>query len=71
MANFSQNPVNYTISTSSNPAAGGTTSGGGTFQNGQSCTVTANANNGYTFINWTENGTQVSITASYPFTVSA
>ncbi len=61
---------NYTISTSSNPTAGGTTSGGGTFANGSSCTVTATANSGYTFTNWTENGTQVSTSASYTFTVS-
>ena len=62
--------TNYTISTSSNPTAGGSTSGGGTVISGSSKTVTATANTGYTFTNWTENGSQVSTSASYTFTVS-
>ena len=70
VANFTQNAVNYTISTSSNPSAGGTTSGNGTYQSGQSRTVTASANNGYTFSNWTENGSTVSTNTSYTFTLS-
>ncbi|MCL6103532.1 MAG: T9SS type A sorting domain-containing protein [Bacteroidetes bacterium] len=70
VANFSQNQVNYTITTSSSPTAGGTTSGGGTYASGQSRTVTATANSGYTFTNWTENGSQVSANASYTFTLS-
>ena len=70
VANFTQNPVNYSISTLSNPSAGGTTNGGGTYQSGQSLTVIASANNGYTFTNWTENSSQVSTNASYTFTVS-
>ena len=61
---------NYTISVSANPTNGGTVTGGGTFQQGQSCTVSATANNGYTFTNWTENGTVVSTNASYTFTVT-
>ena len=68
VANFQQ--VNYTITTSSSPANGGTTSGGGSFAQGASCTVHATANNGYTFVNWTENGTQVSTSANYTFTVN-
>ncbi|MBO6024426.1 MAG: peptidase C25, partial [Bacteroidales bacterium] len=50
----------YTINVSANPTAGGNVGGGGTYTQGQSCTVTASANNGYTFVNWTENGQQVS-----------
>ena len=61
---------NYTISVSANPTNGGTVTGGGTFQQGQSCTVSATANNGYTFTKWTENGTVVSTNASYTFTVT-
>ncbi len=60
----------YTISVSANPTNGGTVSGGGTYQQGQSCTVTATAATGYTFLRWTENGSQVSTNASYTFTVS-
>jgi uncharacterized repeat protein (TIGR02543 family) len=61
---------NYTVSVSANPANGGTATGGGSFQQGQSCTVRATANTGYTFVNWTENGNQVSAIANYTFTVN-
>ncbi len=60
----------YTIAVSANPSSGGTVSGGGTYQQGQNCTVTATANTGYAFLKWTENGTQVSTNANYTFTVS-
>jgi hypothetical protein len=62
--------IPYTVTLSSNPTAGGTTSGGGPFNSGSSVTVTATANAGYTFANWTENGTAVSTNASYTFTIS-
>lgn len=52
-----------------NPPSGGTATGGGTFSFGQRCTVTATANEGYAFTQWTENGNQVSTEASYTFTV--
>ena len=68
MANFSKN--SYTISTSASPAEGGTTTGGGTYQHGASVTVTATTSAGYEFVNWTENGSPVSTSASYPFTVT-
>ena len=71
MAHFqAQNSNSYTISTTSNPSSGGTVNGGGSYQQGQSCTVTATANSGYTFTNWTENGNVVSTNASYSFTVN-
>ena len=58
------------IELSSNPENGGTVSGGGLFTVGSLCTVTAVANSGYTFVNWTENGNQVSTDASYTFNVT-
>ena len=61
---------NYTVSVSANSNNGGTATGGGSFQQGQSCTVRATANTGYTFVNWTENGNQVSANANYTFTVN-
>ena len=67
VANFTLNT--YTIATAANPAAGGTVSGAGEYNHGESCTVTATANTGYTFSNWTENGTVVSTNSSYTFTV--
>lgn len=60
----------YTIGVSANPAEGGMVSGGGTYDEGSTCTVTATANSGYTFANWTENDTVVSSNASYSFTVT-
>ena len=67
VANFTENT--YTVTVSANPSNGGTATGGGTFTYGQSCTVTATANTGYTFTNWTENGNVVSSNASYTFNV--
>ena len=64
------NVPSYTITTSSNPSNGGTTSGGGTFEYGQSCTIHATAATGFNFVNWTKNGTQVSTNANYTFTVT-
>ena len=61
----------YNISVSANPAAGGTVSGGGTYNQGQSCTVSASANSGYTFTNWTENGSVVSTNPTYSFSVNS
>ena len=60
----------YTISVSANPASGGTVSGGGSYQSGTSATVNATANSDFSFVNWTENGSQVSTTTSYTFTVN-
>jgi hypothetical protein len=61
----------YTITTSSSPSNGGTTTGGGTFPAGSSRTVTATANSGYSFVNWTESGSAVSSSASYTFTLNS
>jgi len=69
VANFT--PITYTIATSSSPVAGGGTSGGGTVNSGSSVTVVATPNAGYSFVNWTEGGVQVSTSASYNFTASA
>src|SRR5690606_33616760 len=69
VANFSLNA--YTITTSSNPTIGGSTSGGGTYNYGDTATVSATANAGYTFVNWTEGGTVVSNDEDYSFTVTS
>ena len=70
VANFQAQPQSYTITVSANPANGGSVTGGGTYQQGQSCTVQATPASGYTFLRWTENGSQVSTNASYTFTVT-
>ena len=71
VANFQAQPQNYTVTVSANPTNGGNVTGGGTYQQGQSCTVTATANTGYNFTNWTENGNVVSTQANYTFTVNS
>ncbi|HEY3898489.1 MAG TPA: VPAMP-CTERM sorting domain-containing protein [Chthoniobacter sp.] len=60
-------PPAYTITTSGYPTADGATSGGGTFNSGDSVTVTAIPNPGCTFVNWTVNGSPVGTGASYTF----
>jgi hypothetical protein len=61
----------WTISTESAPAAGGTTAGGGAFNDGDRVTVTASANAGYAFVCWTEDAAIVATTADYTFTAAA
>lgn len=63
--------VQYTVATGSFPATGGSASGGGSFTAGSSVNALAAPNPGYAFVNWTENGVQVSTSASYTFTLTA
>ena len=69
VANFELNT--YTITASANPAEGGTMTGAGEYTHGQMVTLRATANAGYAFVNWTENGSVVSNTASYMFEATA
>lgn len=68
--NFTTKPLQtYTISVVANPDNGGTVTGGGTFNEGQSCTIKATDNTGYNFVKWTENDEQVSTDREYTFNV--
>ncbi len=69
VANFA--PITYSISTSSFPPGGGTTSGGGNANWGASVTVMAVPTNGYTFLDWTENGIIVTNSLNYTFTAAS
>lgn len=63
----------YTISATASPSNGGTVSGvgNGVYEYGQTCTLTANANDGYEFEKWTDNsGNTVSSQNPYSFTVT-
>ena len=52
--------------------AGGTVTGGGTYEVGSTVTVTATPSSGrYYFVRWMENGTEVSRDASYTFPLTA
>ena len=61
----------YTINTSSAPAGGGATSGGGTANCGSNLTVCATPNSCYNFVYWTRNGSLASTFACYNFLVTA
>jgi hypothetical protein len=68
VANFTSGS---SITTTAAPLTGGTTNGDGSFVNGSTRTVEAVTSPNYTFVNWTENGVPVSVSAFYTFTVSA
>jgi hypothetical protein len=71
VANFTENPPDqFIVDLSANPAEGGTTTGGGTYDSGASVTATAEANVGYSFTNWTEGTDVVSENADYTFTIT-
>lgn len=59
----------YNINLSADPANGGSVSGGGSKEEGSSCTVVATPAEGMEFGGWFENGNLVSNSASYTFTV--
>ena len=59
-----------TISVTTNMAAGGTTTGAGTYEYGNTCSLTATPNEGYLFLNWSKNGEVVSCNATYSFAVT-
>lgn len=59
----------YNIAVSADPSNGGTVSGGGSKEEGSSCTVVATPAEGMMFEGWFENNELVSNDASYTFTV--
>jgi hypothetical protein len=62
-------PPKMTITLSASPASGGKVTGGGSFSPGGTHTVKVTTNSGFGFVNWMENGSVVSTTASYTFTL--
>ncbi len=62
----------YTISASVSPANSGSVSGGGTYSENATVSLTATAATGYHFLKWTENGADVAgAGATYTFTATA
>ena len=61
----------FTINLTAEPTMGGTVSGGGTYDCGTKITVTATPDDCYDFVNWTEDGEELSDTLSYTFNVTA
>lgn len=72
VANFAPVPIGrFAVNLSSSPAAGGTTTGAGSYDTGASVTATASPNPGYVFVDWTENGVRVSTSSSIQFFITA
>ena len=61
-------PKIYTVSAT---AENGTVEGAGQYEEGAQATLTATAAEGYEFVNWTVDGTEVSTENPYTFTVAA
>ena len=68
VANFELN--SYAIAATANPTAGGTIAGAGSYDYGQTATLTATPSTGYHFVNWTQGATEVTTEASFSFTVT-
>ncbi|MDY6827596.1 MAG: dockerin type I domain-containing protein [Bacillota bacterium] len=58
------------VTTKVYPAGGGTAAGGGVYDHGDRVTLVATAGSGYSFVNWTEQGEDVTTKNSYSFTVT-
>ena len=67
---ISINDADFKISASVNPNNSGTINGAGAYDNGETCNLTASEENGYYFVNWTEDDIEVSTGVNYSFTVS-
>ena len=72
VANFAPVPIGrFAVNLSSLPAAGGTTTGAGSYDTGASVTATATANPGFVFVEWTENRVRVSTSSSIQFFITS
>lgn len=60
----------YTITAAANPSEAASISGAGDYKAGETVEMSFQAANGYRFINWTENGTEVSDLSVYSFTAT-
>ena len=67
-ANFGLN--SYTITAAADPESGGTIIGAGTYNYGETATLSVTLNDNFTFVSWTENGNVVSTDATYSFEVT-
>lgn len=63
--------ITHRISVVAVPAAGGVVSGGGSYAAGDTATIKATPNSGYSFVQWQESGVRVSTEASYSFRVTS
>ena len=69
-AKFYPLSMNYTVTATADPTAGGTVTGGGSYSAGNTATVTATPKSGWHFTGWFDGSNKVSSDASYSFTVT-
>jgi len=69
-ARFFETPVTQIFIITVTSGQGGTASGGGSIRSGQTATVTATPNQGWTFDGWFENGARVNSNATWSFAVT-
>lgn len=60
---------NFNIQATADPEDGGTITGSGVYTEGEEVTLTANANEGFVFVNWTKDGQEVSTFSEFSFEV--
>ncbi|NCC74113.1 MAG: hypothetical protein EOM06_12020 [Sphingobacteriia bacterium] len=61
----------YDLNLEVNPSGTGTVTGAGQYEAGEQVNITAEANEGWDFINWTdEDGTEVSVLANFTYTMT-
>ena len=70
ITDYIEDTTQYTVTLSVNDAIMGSVSGGGTYYNGQSVSITATRNSGYSFVGWYSGQTLVSSNSTYTFTIS-
>ena len=68
VANFA--PGSFEITAIADPEEGGTVMGAGSYDFGQTVILTAEANTGYHFVNWTLDGVEVGTATTYEFEVT-
>ncbi len=67
---YSAGGASWTINATASPAAAGSVQGAGTYPANSVVSLQATGNAGYGFVNWTENGSQMSTNAHYTFTAT-
>lgn len=68
---FSFKSYKYQVSVDVLPETGGTVSGGGIYKHCDEVSLVANPNDGYIFLNWTENDSVLSEDADYTFIITS
>lgn len=63
-------PARFLLDTAAEPAAGGTTTGSGSYAAGMETVITATAAPGYRFVDWQDNGRTISVSAVHTVTMN-